>query len=58
MTKKLDRLRSFFKKIKHAYKEFEVYDRVYFNGKLSSALIFLICILIIGCFVLAFIVFD
>lgn len=46
------------KEIKKVIKEFETYDRVYYDGKLSSALIVLLSLLSIGCFILGFIVFK
>ena len=35
------------KEIKKAIKKFEAYDRVYFDGRLSSALIVVLCFIII-----------
>jgi len=39
-------------------KKFESYDRVYYDGKLTIALIVLLSFLSIGCFILAFVVFK
>lgn len=47
-----------FKRLIKLLKEFETYDRVYYDGKLSSALIVLLSLLSIGCFILGFIVFK
>lgn len=46
------------KELINIMKKFESYDRVYYNGKLSSALIVLLSLLSIGCFILGFIVFK
>ena len=46
------------KEIKKAIKKFDTYDRVYYHGKLSSALIVILSLLSIGCFILGFIVFK
>ena len=47
-----------FKKLRKILKEFDSYDRVYYRGKLSSALIVILSLLSIGCFILGFIVFK
>ena len=39
-------------------KKLDAYDRVYYGGKLMSALIVFLSFLIIGCCILAFIVFK
>lgn len=39
-------------------KEFETYDRIYYDGKLTSLITVIICFLIMFCFGLAFIVFS
>ena len=46
------------KEIKKAIKKFDAYDRVYYDGKLSSALIVLLSVLALACFILGFIVFK
>ena len=46
------------KELKRIIKKFETYDRVYYDGKLSSALIVLLSLLSLGCFILGFIVFK
>lgn len=46
------------KELKKIVKKFETYDRVYYDGKLSSVLIVLLSLLSIGCFILGFIVFN
>jgi len=46
------------KELKKIVKKFETYDRVYYDGKLSSVLIVLLSLLSIGCFILGFIVFK
>ena len=46
------------KEIKKAIKEFETYDRVYYDGKISSLIIVILSFLAIGCFILGFIVFK
>ena len=58
MIKILDKLREKINNIIRVFKELDAYDKVYFHGKLISALIFVLCILAIGCFILAFIIFD
>ena len=58
MIKILDKLRLWIKKINKTLKELDTYDRIYFKGKLFSAIIFVLCLLLIGCFILAFIVFK
>ena len=45
-------------RLKRIIREFMTYDRVYYDGKLSSALIVLLSLLSIGCFILGFIVFK
>ena len=47
-----------FKRLRKLLKEFGTYDRVYYDGKLSSALILLLSLLSIGCFILGFIIFK
>ena len=39
-------------------KEFETYDRIYYEGKLTNLLVVILCFLIIFCFGLAFLVFS
>lgn len=46
------------KEIKKVIKEFETYDRVYYDGKISSLIIVILSFLAIGCFILGFIVFK
>ena len=46
------------KRLRKLLKEFDTYDRVYYDGKLSSALIVLLSVLALGCFILGFIVFK
>lgn len=46
------------KRLRKLLKEFDTYDRVYYGGKLSSALIVLLSLLSLGCFILGFIVFK
>lgn len=58
MIKILDKFRLWIKKINRTLKELDAYDRIYFNGKLFSAIIFVLSLLLIGCFILGFIVFK
>ena len=46
------------KRLKRVMKEFMSYDRVYYDGKLSSLIIVILSFLTIGCFILGFIVFK
>lgn len=39
-------------------KEFETYDRIYYDGKLTNLIVVILCFLIMFCFGLAFIVFS
>ena len=45
------------KEIKKAIKEFDTYDRVYFDGRLSSALIIILSFIIIICIILLIVIF-
>ena len=45
------------KEIKKAIKKFEAYDRVYFDGRLSSALIVVLSFIIIICITLLIVIF-
>ncbi len=45
-----------FKRLRKLLKEFMTYDRVYYDGKLSSLLIVILSFLAIGCFILGFII--
>ena len=47
-----------FKKLRKLLKEFDTYDRVYYEGKISSLIIVILSFLAIGCFILGFIVFN
>lgn len=47
-----------FKRLRKLLKEFDTYDKVYYDGKLSSALIVLLSVLALVCFILGFIVFK
>lgn len=46
------------KRLKRMLKELMTYDRVYYDGKISSLLIVILSFLAIGCFILGFIVFK
>lgn len=46
------------KEIKKAIKKFEAYDRVYFDGRLSSALIVVLSFIIIICIILLIVIKD
>ncbi len=46
------------KRLKRIIKEFMTYDRVYYDGKLSSLIIVILSFLTIGCFILGFIIFN
>lgn len=46
------------RKLFYILKKLDTYDRIYYGGKLMSALIVFLCFLSIGCFILAFIVFK
>ena len=46
------------KRLRKLLKEYETYDRVYYDGKLSSALIVLLSLLSIGCFILGCLLFN
>ena len=58
MIKILDKFRLWIKKFNKTLKELDTYDRVYFNGKLFSAIIFVLSLLLIGCIIMIFIVFK
>lgn len=45
------------KEIKKAIKEFDTYDRVYYDGRLSSALIVILSFIIIICITLLIVIF-
>lgn len=53
MYKFLERLRMKIKKINKVINELENYDNIYWDGKLSSAMIVILSLLVIGCFILA-----
>lgn len=46
-----------FKKLKKLLKEFDTYDRVYYDGRLSSALIVILSFIIIICITLLIVIF-
>lgn len=46
-----------FKKLRKLLKEFDTYDRVYYDGKLSSALIVILSFIIIICITLLIVIF-
>ncbi len=58
MIKILDKIRSWIKELNRIYKELDSYDRVYFHGKLFSAIIFILSLLLIGCIILVFFILD
>lgn len=58
MIKFLDKWRKRFNNFNKKLKEIDTYDRVYCNGKLFSLIICLLCFLIIGCLIIAFVVLD
>lgn len=58
MIKILDKFRLRIKKINRVLKELDTYDRIYFHGRLFSAIIFVLNLLLIGCFIMIFIVLD
>lgn len=45
------------KEIKKAIKEFDTYDRVYYDGRLSSALIVILSFIVIICITLLIVIF-
>ena len=45
------------KEIKKAIKEFDTYDRVYYDGRLSSALIVILSFILIICITLLIVIF-
>lgn len=45
-------------KLRKILKEFDTYDRVYYDGRIFSLLIVILSFLAIGCFILGFIVFK
>lgn len=45
-------------KIIDGLKKLDAIDRVYYHGRIYSAIIFVLMMLAIGCFILAFIVFK
>lgn len=47
-----------FKKLRKLLKEFDTYDRIYYDSKISSLIIVILSFLTIGCFILGFIVFK
>lgn len=46
------------KRLKRMIKELMTYDRIYYEGKITSLLIVILSFLAIGCFILGFIVFK
>lgn len=46
-----------FKKLKKLLKEFDTYDRVYYDGRLSSALIVILSFIVIICITLLIVIF-
>lgn len=46
-----------FKKLRKLLKEFDTYDRVYYDGRLSSALIVILSFIIIICITLLIVIF-
>lgn len=46
-----------FKKLRKLLKEFETYDRVYYDGRLSSALIVILSFIVIICITLLIVIF-
>lgn len=45
------------KEIKKAIKEFDTYDRVYYDGRLTSALIVILSFIVIICITLLIVIF-
>lgn len=58
MIKFLDKLRKKYENIKKYIKEIDAYDRVYCNGKIFSLVVVILSLLVIGCFILGFLVFG
>lgn len=58
MIKILDKIRLKINRLNKILNELDSYDRVYFHGKLFSALIVILSFLIIGCFIVGFIIFK
>lgn len=58
MIKILDKFRLWIKKINKTLKELDTYDRIYCNGKLFSAIIFVLSFILIGCIILVFFILD
>lgn len=48
----------FFEKIRKMFKTFDTYDRVYWEGKLSSALILFCSLILIACIVILILLFN
>lgn len=46
----------FLDKVRKAYRELDSYDRVFFDGKLMSALIVILCLILILLMILIFII--
>ena len=46
-----------FKKLRKLLKEFDTYDRVYYDGRLSSALIVVLSFIVIICITLLIVIF-
>ena len=46
------------KRLKRMIRELMTYDRIYYDGKITSLLIVILSFLAIGCFILGFIVFK
>lgn len=46
-----------FKKLRKLLKEFDTYDRVYYDGRLSSALIVILSFIVIICITLLIVIF-
>lgn len=46
-----------FKKLRKLLKEFDTYDRIYYDGRLSSALIVILSFIVIICITLLIVIF-
>ena len=46
-----------FKKLRKLLKEFDTYDRVYYDGRLSSALIVILSFIVIICITILIVIF-
>lgn len=56
MSKILNKIKLWIKKFNRTLKELDTYDRIYFDGELFSVIIFMLCLLLIECFIITSII--